>query len=49
MIKALVLILGLAVLASSVSHGQFIVNRDICRNSFLTSCQFLPLNQGQPL
>lgn len=30
-----------------MSYGQFIVNRDICKNEHLNSCEFQPLNVGE--
>lgn len=32
MIKGVILVLSLTVLTLSVSYGQFIVNRDICKD-----------------
>lgn len=44
MIRAAILLLSLIVIANTVSYGQFIVNRDVCRQENLKSCEFQPLN-----
>ena len=48
-ICVLLIIALLASVGSCDSYGQFIVNRDICKNQFLNSCQFQPLNQAETL
>lgn len=44
MIKGVILVLSFTVLANSVSYGQFIVDRNTCRDQNLKSCDFQPLN-----
>lgn len=43
----LILLSFLGWLGSCDSYGQFIVNRDICKNQHLNSCQFQPLNPDE--